>query len=52
MKSFLTNGAKVQIPRRTFDPRYLPQLRREALENAVRGLFGKLIDQLRTSLTS
>lgn len=52
MLSFVSGGAKVQVPRRGFDVSYLPQLRREALENAVRGLFGKLIDQLRRSLTS
>ncbi|MBE7449575.1 MAG: HEAT repeat domain-containing protein [Kofleriaceae bacterium] len=52
MLSFLSGGAKVQVPRRTFDPRYLPQLRKEALENAVRGLFGKLVDHLRRSRAS
>lgn len=52
MLSFVSGGAKVQVPRRGYDASYLPQLRREALENALRGLFGKLIDQLKTSLTS
>ncbi|HVK77001.1 MAG TPA: HEAT repeat domain-containing protein [Kofleriaceae bacterium] len=47
MLSFLSGGAKVQVPRRSYDASYLPQLRREALENAVRGLFGKLITHLR-----
>lgn len=47
MLSFVSGGAKVQVPRKNFDVAYLPQLRREALENAVRGLFGKLIDQLK-----
>lgn len=47
MLSFLSGGAKVQVPKRTFDPRYLPQLRKEALENAVRGLFVNLVDHLR-----
>ena len=47
MLSFLSGGAKIQVPKRTFDPRYLPQLRKEALENAVRGLFVNLVDHLR-----
>ncbi len=47
MLSFLSGGAKVQVPRRTYDARYLPQLRKEALENAVRGLFVNLVDHLR-----
>ncbi|MCE9576896.1 MAG: HEAT repeat domain-containing protein [Deltaproteobacteria bacterium] len=52
MKSFLTNGAKVQVPRRTFDPRYLPQLRREALENAVKGIVDDLLVHLRRTAHS
>lgn len=47
MLSFLSGGAKVQVPRKTYDARYLPQLRKEALENAVRGLFVNLVDHLR-----
>jgi hypothetical protein len=47
MKSFLSNGAKVQVPRRSFDMRYLPQLRREALENAARGIVDDLLVHLR-----
>jgi hypothetical protein len=42
----------VQVPRKTFDARYLPQLRKEALENAVRGLFVNLVDHLRRSAGS
>ena len=52
MLSFVSGGAKIQVPRRGYDVSYLPQLRREALENAVRGLFAQLIDQLRVSMTS
>ncbi|MBK9036264.1 MAG: HEAT repeat domain-containing protein [Myxococcales bacterium] len=52
MLSFVSGGAKVQVPRRGYDATYLPQLRRDAVENAVRGLFSKVIDQLRRSLTS
>ena len=47
MLSFLSGGAKVQVPKTRFDPRYLPKLRREALENAMRGMFDKLIAHLR-----
>ena len=47
MLSFLSGGAKVQVPKRTFDARYLPALRKEALENAMRGMFDKLLGQLR-----
>ena len=47
MMSFVSGGAKVQIPKRTFDLRYLPALRKEAVENAMRGMFDKLLLQLR-----
>lgn len=47
MLSFLSGGAKVQVPSQKFDARYLPALRREALENAMRGMFGKLLAHLR-----
>jgi hypothetical protein len=47
MMSFVSGGAKVQIPKKTFDLRYLPALRKEAVENAARGLFDKLLVQLR-----
>jgi len=52
MESFLSGGAKVQVPRRSFDARYLPQVKREALENAVKGLFDKLIAHLRRTPSS
>ncbi|MGE0550579.1 MAG: HEAT repeat domain-containing protein [Kofleriaceae bacterium] len=47
MLSFLNGGAKVQVPKRTFDARNLPTLRREALQNAARGMFDKLLAHLR-----
>jgi len=47
MLSFLSGGAKVQVPRRTYDAKNLPNLRREALENAMRGMFDKLLTHLR-----
>jgi hypothetical protein len=46
MLSFLSGGAKVQIGNQTYDARYLPALRREALENAMRGMFDKLLAHL------
>jgi hypothetical protein len=47
MLSFLSGGAKVQVPKHKFDTRNLPRMRREALESAVRGLFDKLVAHLR-----
>jgi uncharacterized membrane protein len=43
MLSFLTGGAKVQVPRGTFREAYLPQLRGEAIEGAVRSVHGDLV---------
>jgi len=45
MLSFLTGGAKVQVSAK-FDARYLPALRREVLENAMRGMLNKLLAHL------
>jgi hypothetical protein len=47
MLSFLSGGAKVQVPSDKYDPRYLPSLRKEALEGAMRGMFAKLLAHLR-----
>ncbi len=47
MLSFLSGGAKVQVPKKTFNAKYLPNLRREAIENAMRGMFDKLLAHLR-----
>jgi hypothetical protein len=47
MLSFLSGGAKVQVPAATFQSRYLPQMRKEALENAMRGMVNKLLAHLR-----
>lgn len=52
MLSFLSGGAKVSVPKKGFNWSYLPQLRKEALENAVRGLFGKLITHLRSTVAA
>jgi hypothetical protein len=42
MLSFLTGGAKVQVPRGSFREDYLPQLRGEAIEGAVRSVHADL----------
>jgi hypothetical protein len=47
MLSFLSNGAKVQVARRSLDSRILATLRKEALENAMRGMFDNLLVHLR-----
>lgn len=47
MLSILSGGAKVQVPAGKFDAKYLPVLRKEALDNAMRGMFHKLVAQLR-----
>lgn len=47
MLSILSGGAKVQVPVGKFDAKYLPALRKEALDHAMRGMFGKLVAQLR-----
>ena len=47
MLSFLSGGAKVQIPAAKFKGQFLPNYRREALEGAMRGMFDKLLAHLR-----
>ena len=46
MLSFLTGGAKVQVPRTTFRAEFLPQLHGEALEGAVRSVHRDLVAHL------
>jgi hypothetical protein len=45
--SFMTGGAKVQVPRRSFKKQYLERLHLEALENAVKGVHQDLLAHLR-----
>lgn len=52
MLSFLSGGAKAQIPTSKFKPAMLPNLRREALEGALTGLFDKLLVHLRKITTT
>lgn len=47
MLSFVSGGAKVQVAKNKFQPKYLPNMRREVLEGAMRGLYDKLLTQLR-----
>jgi HEAT repeats len=46
MLSFLTGGAKVQVPKATFRDEFLPQHQREALEGAVRSVHRDLVAYL------
>ena len=52
MLSFLSGGAKVDVPRGKFNVAYLPTMRREALEGAMRGMVDKLIAHLRQTTQS
>ncbi|HTR56078.1 MAG TPA: HEAT repeat domain-containing protein [Kofleriaceae bacterium] len=52
MLSFLSGGAKIQVPQGKFDMRYLPNMRKEALESAMRGMFEKLLAHLRETSQS
>lgn len=52
MLSFLSGGAKVQVPQRKFNAKFLPGLRKEALEGAMRGMFDKLLVHLRQITTT
>jgi hypothetical protein len=47
MLSFVSGGAKVQVPKNKYNPKYMPNMRRDALEGAMRGLYDKLLAQLR-----
>jgi hypothetical protein len=52
MLSFLSGGAKVQVPRTKFKAQFLPDFRKEALEGAMKGMFDKLVTHLRTTSQS
>jgi hypothetical protein len=52
MLSFLSGGAKVQVPRAKFNLNALPMMRRDALEGAMRGMFDKLLAHLRQTSQS
>jgi hypothetical protein len=46
MLSFLTGGAAVQVPKRTFKKKYENQLRKEALQNAAKSVHQDLMTYL------
>ena len=52
MLSFLSGGAKVQVPKAKFNQNALPMMRRDALEGAMRGMFDKLLAHLRQTSQS
>jgi HEAT repeat protein len=52
MLSFVSGGAKVQIPSAKFNARFLSNFRKEALDGAMHGLFDKLLDHLRQTTQS
>jgi HEAT repeats len=52
MLSFLSGGAKVQVPASKYKPQYLANMRKEALEGALKGLFDKLLTHLRQITTT
>lgn len=52
MLSFLSGGAKVQVPKAKFNTNALPMMRRDALEGAMRGMFDKLLAHLRQTSQS
>jgi hypothetical protein len=52
MLSFLSGGAKVQIPVAKYKPKFLPTMRKDALEGAMRGMFDKLLAHLRQMTTT
>lgn len=52
MLSFLAGGAKVQVPMSKYKPQYLPSIRKEAIEGAMRGMMDKLLTHLRQITTT
>ncbi len=52
MLSFLSGGAKVQVPVAKYKPKFLPDMRKDALEGAMKGMFDKLLAHLRQIATT
>ena len=50
--SFLSGGAKVQIPVAKYKAKFLPTMRKDALEGAMKGIFDKLLVHLRQTTTT
>lgn len=52
MISFLSGGAKVQVPKSKYRTAILPSMRKDALEGAMQGMFDKLLVHLRQITTT
>lgn len=52
MLSFISGGARMEVKRHGYNLAYLPQLRKETVANAVRGLSAKLVEHLRRTITT
>ena len=52
MLSVISGGASVSVKKASYNTSYLPQLRKEAIENAVKGLFDKLLAHLKKNCES
>ena len=52
MLSFLSGGAKVQVPKRKFDRKYLPSCARKRSRARCAGMFDKLLAHLRQTSQS
>jgi len=52
MLSFLSGGAKVQLPAAKYQPKYLPSMKRDAVTGAMRGMMEKLLAHLRKITTT
>lgn len=52
MLSFLSGGAKVQVPLKKYKAQFLPNMKKEALDGALNGLFDKLLVHLRQITTT
>jgi HEAT repeat protein len=52
MLSVVSGGAAVQVKKASYNTSYLPQLRREAIENAVKGIFDDLLEHLKKGCES
>jgi hypothetical protein len=50
--SFLAGGAKVQVPKSKYKPQFVANMRKEAIEGALSGLFDKLLVHLRQITTT
>jgi len=52
MLSFLSGGAKVQVPLARYQAKYLPNMKRDAIVGAMKGMMDKLLAHLRQIATT